>query len=156
MIREATPVDRPAIERLQQLLPEPAPELLEPTAGAELLVTTAATEQGTETVVGYVLWFPGDPVYVAEMVVQPAFRDEGRGTRLFGALFDRLPAGTAVDLRVAAANEGARRLYRRLGFERVESLPNAYESGGGYRMRYIVAESETENGNTDGESGAES
>lgn len=137
MIRAAHPADRPAIERLQQRLPEPAPELLAPVTGGELLVSVER-EDGTESVVGYLLWFPGAPVYAAEMVVHPDHRSEGRGTQLFRALFDRLADGTAVDLRVAAANEDAIRLYRRLGFERVECLPNGYESGAGYRMRYIV------------------
>ncbi|AEN06231.1 GNAT family N-acetyltransferase [Halolamina sp.] len=152
VIRDATPGDRPAIERLQQLLPEPAPELLEPAAGGELLVTTAQTESGNETVVGYILWFPSDPVYVAEIVVHPEFRANGRGSRLFRALFDRLSDGTAVDLRVAAANAEARRLYRHLGFQQEESLQGAYESGLGYRMRYVVGESDA--AKTDGESGA--
>lgn len=143
VIRDATPGDRPAIERLQQLLPEPAPTLLEPAAGGNLLVTTAHQASGTESVVGYVLWIAGDPVYVAEMAVLPAFRGEGRGRRLFQTLFERHPSGTAVELKVAAENEDARRLYRRLGFRRVESLPGAYDSGLGYRMRYVVEESDS-------------
>lgn len=137
MIREARAEDRPAIERLQRRLPEPAPDLLEPAAGGRLLVSVVE-RTGTDSVVGYVLWFPGDPVYAAEMVVHPDYRGEGRGTALFRALFDELEPGTAVDLRVAAANEGAIRLYERLGFERVEELPDAYESGAGSRMRYVV------------------
>ena len=141
MIREGHPADRPAIERLQRRLPEPAPELLEPAAGGELLVSVAETG-GREAVVGYLLWFPGESVYAAEMVVHPDFRGEGRGTELFRFLFGRLASGTAVDLRVAAANDGATRLYRRLGFERVEELPDAYESGAGYRMRYVVTEAD--------------
>lgn len=140
MIRPARPEDRDQIERLQRRLSEPAPELLTPVAGGELLVSTTGT--GTESIVGYLLWFPDDPVYVAEMVVHPDYRDDGRGTRLFQALFDRLADGTAVDLRVAAENEAAIRLYRRLGFERVERLCDAYESGNGYRMRYVVGENE--------------
>ena len=142
MIRDATPGDRPAIERLQQLLPEPAPALLDPVAGGELLVTTVQQAPGTKSVVVYMLWIPGDPVYVAEMAVLPAFRGEGRGSRLFRALFERHSSGTAVDLRVAATNEGARRLYRRLGFQCVERLPEAYDAGHGYRMRYIVGDSD--------------
>lgn len=143
-VREASPDDRPAIERLQRRLPEPALELLEPVAGGELLVSVTDGDESEEadSVVGYLLWFPGDPVYAAEMVVHPDYRGDGRGTRLFRALFDRLDQGTVVDLRVAAANEDAIRLYRRLGFECVQDLPDAYESGDGYRMRYLVGETE--------------
>ena len=139
MIRAARPADRPAIERLQQRLPEPAPELLDPVAGGKLLVSV---EEERGTVVGYLLWLAGEPVYAAEAVVHPSYRGEGRGTRLFGALFEQLPAGTAVELRVAAENETARRLYQRLGFERVERLPDAYESDAGYRLRYVVGKNE--------------
>jgi ribosomal-protein-alanine N-acetyltransferase len=90
--------------------------------------------------VGYLLWLPGEPVYAAELVVAPSNRREGRGRRLFAALFDRLPAGTAVVLRVAAENEGARQLYRELGFECVEKVSAVYDSGDGYRMRAVVGE----------------
>lgn len=141
MIRAARASDRPAIERLQRLLPEPAPELLDGPTGGELLVsTTPIPNSGTDVPVGYLLWFPGQPVYAAEIAVARAHRREGRGRRLFRALFDRLPEGTAVELRVAAGNDAAQRLYRELGFERAERLPDSYESGDGYRMRAVVGE----------------
>ncbi|WP_049981659.1 GNAT family N-acetyltransferase [Halolamina rubra] len=133
MIREGRPADRPAIRGLQELLPEPAPELLDPVAGGELFVSTAAGG-----VVGYLLWLPGDPVYVAEAVVHPEYRREGRGRALFEALFDRFEPETAVVLRVAADNEGARALYRELGFGRVGVEPDAYDGGAGYLFRAVV------------------
>lgn len=133
MIREGRPGDRAAVRRLQQYLPEPAPELLDPVAGGELLL---ATEDGT--VVGYLLWLPGEPVYAAELVVHPDYRREGRGRALFRALFDRLDAGTEVTLRVAAENEGARALYAELGFERAAVDPDAYDDGAGYLLRAVV------------------
>jgi len=133
VIREGRPGDRAAVRRLQQYLPEPAPELLDPVAGGELLL---ATEDGT--VVGYLLWLPGEPVYAAELVVHPDYRREGRGRALFRALFDRLDAGTEVTLRVAAENEGARALYAELGFERAAVDPDAYDDGAGYLLRAVV------------------
>ncbi|WP_435116925.1 GNAT family N-acetyltransferase [Halolamina sp. C58] len=133
MIREGRPDDRPAVRRLQQYLPEPAPELLDPVAGGELLV---AAEDGT--VVGYLLWFPGEPTYAAELVVHPDYRRAGRGRALFRALLDRLDAGTEVTLRVAAENDGARALYEELGFERVAVEPDAYDEGAGYLLRTVV------------------
>ncbi|GAB7013650.1 GNAT family N-acetyltransferase [Halolamina salina] len=133
MIREARPEDRAAVRRLQQYLPEPAPELLDPVAGGELLV---ATDEGA--VVGYLLWFPGEPTYAAELVVHPDYRRAGRGRALFRALFDRLAPGTEVTLRVAAENEGAQALYEELGFERVAVELDAYDGDAGYLMRAVV------------------
>lgn len=133
MIREGRPGDRSPIRRLQQQLPEPAPELLDPVAGGELLVSTADA-----AVVGYLLYFPGHPVYAAELVVHPDYRREGRGRSLFRALFDRLAPETEVILRVAADNEGAQSLYEELGFERVAVEPDAYDDGPGYRMRTVA------------------
>lgn len=135
MIREGRPWDRPAVRRLQQYLPDPAPELLDPVAGGELLVATA-----DGVVVGYLLWLPDEPVYVAELVVHPDYRREGRGRALFRALFDRLDPGTAVTLRVAADNEAAQSLYGELGFERVAVEPDAYDDGAGYRYRAVVGD----------------
>lgn len=141
MIREARPADRPVVDRLQQLLPEPAPELLSAAAGGEILVSTVpGSEPGEDVPVGYLLWLPGEPVYAAELVVAPPHRREGRGRRLFQALFERLTAGTPVVLRVAVENEGAQRLYRELGFECVERLQDSYDSGDAYRMRTVVGE----------------
>lgn len=136
MIRDGRSADRPAVTRLQGLLAEPAPELLSPAAGGELLVST----DNAGAIVGYLLWFSGDPVYVAEMVVAPAYRREGRGSSLILTLFDRLSASTTVDLRVAAGNKGAQQLYCELGFERVAVEPDAYDSETGYRMRVVVGE----------------
>jgi ribosomal-protein-alanine N-acetyltransferase len=133
VIREGRSEDRAAVRRLQQYLPEPVPELLDPVAGGELLVATDG-----ESVVGYLLWLPGEPVYVAELVVHPDYRRAGRGRALFRSLFDRLDDGTAVTLRVAAANEGARALYAELGFERVAVDPDAYDDGTGYLLRAVV------------------
>lgn len=133
MIREGRPRDRPTVRRLQQHLPEPAPELLDPVAGGELLVSTA-----DGAVVGYLLYFSGEPVYAAELVVHPDYRRAGRGRALFRTLFDQLEPGTEVVLRVAVDNEGAQSLYDELGFERVAVEPDAYDDGIGYRMCAVV------------------
>ena len=123
------------VRRLQQHLPDPAPELLDPVAGGELLVTTEGGE-----VVGYLLWFPGEPAAVAELVVHPDDRREGRGRALFRALFDRLDPGTEVTLRVAADNQTAQALYEELGFERIAVEPDAYDDGPGYLLRAVVGD----------------
>ncbi|QKY21550.1 GNAT family N-acetyltransferase [Halolamina sp. CBA1230] len=133
MIREGRSGDRPTVRRLQECLPEPAPELLDPVAGGELLVSVADGD-----VVGYLLWFPGEPAAVAELVVHPDYRREGRGRALLGALFDCLDPGAEVTLRVAADNEGAKALYEEFGFERIAVEPDAYDDGPGYLLRAVV------------------
>ncbi|MFW5948089.1 MAG: N-acetyltransferase family protein [Halolamina sp.] len=135
MIREGRPADRPAVRRLQRRLPEPEPELLDPVVGGSLLLST---DEGD--VVGYLLWFPGEPTYAAEVVVHPDHRRAGRARALFAELFDRVSTGTAIELRVAAENEVAQDLYREFGFERVAVEPDAYESGPGYLLRAVVGE----------------
>lgn len=138
MIREARPGDRAAIERLQQQLPEPAPALITEVAGGEILVATLGTQR--ERPVGYLLWFPRTPVYVAELVIDTEYRRKGRGEALVRALFDRLPEGTAVELRVGADNEVAQAFYRKLGFEYVATEPDAFETNPGYLMRTVCGE----------------
>lgn len=134
------------LETLQRYLTQPAPELLEPAAGAEILVTTAeatgtgggAREDPAEVAVGYLLWLPGDPVYVAELVVAPAFRRAGRASALVTTLLGDLAPGTRVRLQVAESNDAARELYRSLGFAVVGHDPNAYEAGPGLWMETVV------------------
>lgn len=138
MIREARPGDRAAIERLQQQLPEPAPALITEVAGGEILVATLGTQR--ERPVGYLLWFPRTPVYVAELVIDTEYRRKGRGEALVRALFDRLPEGTAVELRVGADNEVAQAFYRKLGFEHVATEPDAFETNPGNLMRTVCGE----------------
>ena len=144
MIRPATAADRPVLRALQRYLPEPAPELLEPAAGAGFLVSTAGerarAREGVDpdVAVGYLCWLPGETVYVAELVVAPAFRRQGRARRLFETLLDSLESGTTVRLQVAAAAEPAQRLYRDLGFEVVDRDVDAYESGAGLWMATVV------------------
>lgn len=144
MIRPARPADLPVLETLQRGLEEPSPELLDPAAGAEILVSTAGEpawdREGIdpETPVGYLLWLPGESVYVAELVVAPGFRREGRARKLFVALFATLAPGTLVRLQVAAENEDAQSLYRSLGFEFVGRDADAYESDAGLWMATVV------------------
>lgn len=133
------------LETLQRTLREPSPPLLDPAVGASVLVSTVGDPSGgregdpADAPVGYLLWLPGETVYVAECVVAPAFRREGRARRLFAELFASLPAGTPVSLQVAAANGPARSLYRSLGFEVVDRDPDAYESVPGLWMATVVA-----------------
>jgi ribosomal-protein-alanine N-acetyltransferase len=78
--------------------------------------------------VGYLLAVPGDEgVHVAELVVDPGHRREGRASALLRALFERA-GDRAVTIAVAPENEAARACYEAVGFEVRERNP-AYFDG---------------------------
>ena len=82
--------------------------------------------------VGYVLATTGpETAHVAELVVAPAHRREGRGRRLLTAALARLrETGAArVELAVAPDNDAARRLYESVGFEESRREEGYYEDG---------------------------
>ena len=81
------------------------------------------------TPVGYVLLIGGDDVHLAELVVHPAHRREGRGRALLRAAIDRQKPGTRVTLAVAADNGPARSLYESVGFRRIDYRASFYEEG---------------------------
>lgn len=129
MIRNATPADRPTILRLQSSLPESTPCLLDGVG------TVLVSVDETDTPVGYLLAVVGDGAHVAELVVAPDHRREGRATRLLRTLLEN------VDGRVTVAttpdNDAAIELYRSLGFEVVERRPDYYESGPGLLLAWV-------------------
>lgn len=134
-VREATPADLPALRALQSCLDAPVSGLFDDLPPGVTLVSTA---DGVP--VGYVHSFTGEVAHVAELVVAPAQRREGRGRRLFLAALARLrrEGCRAAELVVATGNDGARALYEELGFEASETLPGYYDGGGDavrYRLR---------------------
>ena len=160
MIRAAAPADLPALRALQSLLPETAPELLtasidgpgtvlvsvdEPSAAAgsggpavgdgvdPALGTEAAGLSDADGLpVGYLLATTGpETAHVAELVVAPAYRREGRGRRLLTAALARLQETDAarVELAVAPGNDAARGLYESLGFAEIRREEGYYEDG---------------------------
>lgn len=144
MIRAAAPADRPVLRTLQSLLPEASPALLTAAVDGPGLVLVSVDERAEEFTetrppVGYVLATTGpETAHVAEIVVAPAFRREGRGRRLLAAALARLREtdATAVELAVEPGNEAARRLYESFGFVETERVAEYYEDGGAaVRMR---------------------
>ncbi len=134
------------MRRLQGLLPEPSPELLayglstdavlvttvpQAEAGEQTASATAATAapQSTGVPVGYLLAIRGPDTHLAELVVAPNVRREGRASALLSALLSRLPADERVTLAVAPDNEAAQSLYRSFGFEHVETDHTLFEAG---------------------------
>ena len=114
MIRPATADDLGRLQRIRTWLPEPTPGLLETTISeGSVLVSTA---DGVP--VGYVLTMVANDAYIAELVVEPTHREEGRATRLIGAALDtaRDKGCSSASLTVHEENEAARSLYESLGF----------------------------------------
>lgn len=135
MIREATATDRPAVRALQErALASPAPELLD--LAFESVAATALVDED-EDLLGYALALPGDPtadptvVYLAEIVVAPDARREGRGSALLDALADRFPEYDELRLTARATDEGALGFYRENGFWTLADLPDHFEDGDG-------------------------
>jgi len=130
-IRPARPADAPALARLQSHLPEPSPGLLEAALdGGDVTPVTAlvSTDRGDDPV-AYLLAVPGDgTVYVAELVVDPGRRREGRARALLAACAERND-GTALTVTVAPDNGAARALYRDCGFEKACRLPDFFDDG---------------------------
>jgi ribosomal protein S18 acetylase RimI-like enzyme len=65
---------------------------------------------------------PGTQIHIVDQAVVPGMRNRGIGTAIMRALMEEARrTSRAVRLGVAAANEGALRLYRRLGFAPIET-----------------------------------
>lgn len=138
-IRVGRPSDEPALRGLQRALREPSPDLL--THGLRVggvavsvvddrVVTDnqSATDDRAVTAdrpVGYVLHVGGDDRHVAELVVAPAFRREGRARRLLRHVCR--VADDRVTLLVHPDNEPARALYDSLGFDVIDRRPDFYD-----------------------------
>jgi ribosomal-protein-alanine N-acetyltransferase len=75
-------------------------------------------------------WLVFDEIHINNVAMRPPFRGQGIGTRLLEHVLAegrRLGARRAT-LEVRASNEGARRLYERLGFQVAATRPHYYTS----------------------------
>ncbi len=129
MIRTATTDDLARLRAIRTWLLEPTPQMLE-TALSGAGVVLVSTDE--ERPVGYVLMLADNDAYVAELVVEPTHRREGRATQLLRtALSMARQRGCAhVSLTVHEENESARKLYESLGFDLWRDEPNYYADGG--------------------------
>jgi ribosomal-protein-alanine N-acetyltransferase len=148
-VRDGRPPDLPALRAIQSAtLAEPWTELLSVAADGPpvLLVAdpgtvspagaTAGGDSHGPTPVGYALAVTdGDDAvgYLVELAVAPAHQGEGVGSVLLAELVERLRERGTEKLRVTvrAVDERAREFYSERCFERVERLPDHYDSGDG-------------------------
>ncbi|MFC7202518.1 GNAT family N-acetyltransferase [Haloferax namakaokahaiae] len=126
-VRPATPDERARLDSLQRLLTHPSPELLDswPTVG-----TVLVSVDDDETPVGYLLAI-GD--HLAELVVEPAYRREGRASALIEAYHARRP-DAELSLFVHVENRVAQACYESLGFENAGRVTDAFAGEPGVRM----------------------
>lgn len=135
MIRPARATDAATLAALQSHLAAPSPRLLATYAavGTCLVSVDDASDVGATpgpdaSPVGYVLAIGDTDTHVAELVVHPGHRREGRGRALLRAVVARRVPGDRVTLTVAADNDPARSLYESVGFRAVERRSGFYES----------------------------
>ncbi len=129
MIRPATPDDLPRLRRVRSWLSEPTPELLETTiSGPGSIFVSIADDEP----VGYVLTLVAADAYIAELVVEPTHRREGRARLLLQTVLDsaRDQGCARISLTVHEDNEAAQSLYESMGFELVGRETSYYADGG--------------------------
>ncbi len=130
MIRPATPDDLPRLQTVRSWLPEPTPELLETVISdpGSVFVST----NGDNDPVGYVLTVTAADAYIAELVVEPTYRREGRARRLLQTVLDlvRDRGCTRISLTVHEENKAAQSLYESMGFELAGCESEYYADGG--------------------------
>ena len=142
MIRRGRETDAAALRQLQSQLREPSPALLRHALSVDTVFVSAVDAGDTTAVaagdtstsdatvgtgdvpVGYLLPVPGDGVHVAELVVHPDYRREGRATRLLRRVL--AAADERVTLLVHPENDAARGLYEAVGFDTVGRRPGFY------------------------------
>jgi|AntRauTorcE11898_2_1112593.scaffolds.fasta_scaffold00114_28 ribosomal protein S18 acetylase RimI-like enzyme len=145
-VRPARENDAVALRRLQSHLSEPSPTLLS-TAIAELSdsvpIQTSrllVSPDSDDRPVGYLLAVGDGPIHIAELAVDPDHRRERRATALLNNVC--ASAIQAVTVHVAAGNDPARSLYRRVGFAEAERSPELFEDSEGITLRYPAFKSE--------------
>ena len=130
MIRLARPADRERLREIQPYLREPNPALLSYAIDGPPVLLVSTTPEGD--LAGYLVALHDEETsYVAEVVVAPEYRRDGRARRLLAATFDALRdegCGT-VRLSVHPDNDAGRLLYESMGFEEVGREDDYYDDG---------------------------
>mgnify|MGYP000046341257 CR=1 FL=1 len=149
-IRPATAGDAARLRTLQAELTEAAPKLLDAaiaqidatdsktanpraaslTGGFTLLVSV----NEANIAVGYLLALAGETTHIAELVVDPAYRREGRANELLTTLIEQ--SEEPITVHVAVDNTAARELYQTVGFHQQTRNDDQFEHAAGLTLRY--------------------
>nr|WP_174789925.1 ribosomal protein S18-alanine N-acetyltransferase [Haloarcula sp. R1-2] len=139
-VRRAVRADLIEVHRIEQAsFPQPWPfSALESYLGETgfLVAETGNDDDDPPAVAGYVIadTVPnhGTPLgHIKDLAVRPAYQRQGVASALLRRameVIDETGAGS-VKLEVRADNGGARKLYRRFGFEHRKTIPNYYSNG---------------------------
>jgi len=141
VIRPARADDAPALAALQSHLDAPSPRLLAtyaPLGTCLVSVADAGDADVDAAPVGYVLAIGDGDTHVAELVVHPDHRREGRARALLRAVIARREPADRVTLTVAADNDPARSLYESVGFRRIDRRHGFYASVSGVADDAVV------------------
>jgi len=138
VIRPARATDAATLASLQSHLAAPSPRLLATYAAVGMCLVSVGDASDTGVApapdaapVGYVLAIGDTDTHVAELVVHPDHRRDGRGRALLRAVVARRDPGDRVTLTVAADNDPARSLYESVGFRQIDRRPGFYDSVAG-------------------------
>ena len=128
-------MDAATLATLQSHLAAPSPRLLATYAAVGTCLVSVGDPRDADTApspgtapVGYVLAIGDTNAHIAELVVHPDHRREGRGQALLRGVIARRDPGTRVTLTVAPDNDPARSLYESVGFRQIDRQPEFYES----------------------------
>lgn len=130
MIRLARPEEHPILREIQTGLREPNPALLSYAIDGPPVVLVSTTPDGD--LAGYLVALHDEETsYVAEVVVAPEYRREGRARRLLAAAFDLLRERDCATIRLSVHpdNDAGRLLYESMGFEEVGREDDYYDDG---------------------------
>ena len=159
-IRSARPSDAPILRRLQSFLSEPSPavlsaaldELALPPAIRSFQLFVSVTDRlATDSTpggqpVGYVVSVSAETTHLAELVVAPEFRRQGRARALCSAVL--ASATPPVTVHVAADNTAALALYESVGFVEHERAADRFETSERLTLRYPGEHSPVDNEST--------
>ncbi len=128
MIRPMTAADRPAVRSLQRHLSYADTKLIDAALRGPFRGYVAQDATIDDSVIGYAIAFPSEPLTVSELVVAASHRRSGYGRALIEHVASAADS-TAVDVLTPADHTGAIRFYTRIGFERDRHIPDFYADG---------------------------